>query len=443
MISSNRRVAAAHQDQEVAERGRAQSRSGLLVVDEIAARRRRLTSSAMRRARRAARCRRLRHRAARPRRSRSSALDPRAPAARGRRADVASRSARWWTACRCRCRQRRGSARASRTPRRRSASTSRRRAAASPQRHRSNCSPAPSSGRSGRASISRSGRAPWKEKIDCFSSPTTNRVASAGRPRPSAPAPAKNSSVRARMISHCSGAVSWASSTRMWSMPPSSLNSTQAASARRVSSRRCGRSGRRSRARPGRLASRRPRRRSRPAPGPDGVAGDRGRLARRRSLARSLLLAEPGRSPAARPWWPAGRGRAVSGEEEGALAGHGPAPAAARRQHGSAASGRSAEPAQARPAAAASQPRSSRRRQPRARSSSGFSGVSRPQASHGPARFPAADSRRHSGRARRLSSKARNICSKAPKSRVTAKRRRPRPTGLAAQRRSGHVLARA
>ena len=37
------------------------------------------------------------------------------------------------------------------------------------------------------------------------------------------PAPAKNSSLRARTIFHWSGAVSWASSTRMWSMPPSSL----------------------------------------------------------------------------------------------------------------------------------------------------------------------------------------------------------------------------
>ena len=41
--------------------------------------------------------------------------------------------------------------------------------------------------------------------------------------------PEKNSCARASMICHCSGLVSCASSTRMWSRPPSSLNSTQAA----------------------------------------------------------------------------------------------------------------------------------------------------------------------------------------------------------------------
>ena len=44
-----------------------------------------------------------------------------------------------------------------------------------------------------------------------------------------APSPAKNSSARRSMIDHCSGLVSCASSTRMWSMPPSILNSTHAA----------------------------------------------------------------------------------------------------------------------------------------------------------------------------------------------------------------------
>ena len=47
-----------------------------------------------------------------------------------------------------------------------------------------------------------------------------------------APSPAKNSSASACTTSHCSGLVSCASSIRMWSSPPSSLNSTQGAHAR-------------------------------------------------------------------------------------------------------------------------------------------------------------------------------------------------------------------
>ncbi len=69
------------------------------------------------------------------------------------------------------------------------------------------------------SAANRSGAAPWKLKIDCFSSPTANTV----RSRRTAPAPTKNSPLRARRMSHWSGAVSWASSSRMCSRPPSSL----------------------------------------------------------------------------------------------------------------------------------------------------------------------------------------------------------------------------
>ena len=70
-----------------------------------------------------------------------------------------------------------------------------------------------------------SGAAPWNPKIDCFSSPTANIVRSVSR----AAAPAKNSPVIARTIAHWSALLSWASSIRTWSIPPSSLNSTQGA----------------------------------------------------------------------------------------------------------------------------------------------------------------------------------------------------------------------
>ena len=63
------------------------------------------------------------------------------------------------------------------------------------------------------------GAAPWNEKIDCFSSPTAKMVRWIAR----APAPAKNSAVSSRMISHCFGLVSCASSISTWSMPWSSL----------------------------------------------------------------------------------------------------------------------------------------------------------------------------------------------------------------------------
>ena len=51
-----------------------------------------------------------------------------------------------------------------------------------------------------------------------------------------ASSPAKNSSASAATISHCSGLVSCASSIRMWSSPPSSLNSTHGATPGRRSS---------------------------------------------------------------------------------------------------------------------------------------------------------------------------------------------------------------
>ena len=60
-------------------------------------------------------------------------------------------------------------------------------------------------------------------------------TASGRRPRRScerrswAPSPAKNSAASAATISHCSGLVSCASSIRMWSSPPSSLNRTHGA----------------------------------------------------------------------------------------------------------------------------------------------------------------------------------------------------------------------
>ena len=44
-----------------------------------------------------------------------------------------------------------------------------------------------------------------------------------------APSPAKNSAESASITRHCAGLVSCASSTRMWSRPPSSRQSTQAA----------------------------------------------------------------------------------------------------------------------------------------------------------------------------------------------------------------------
>ncbi len=64
------------------------------------------------------------------------------------------------------------------------------------------------------------GAAPWKEKIDCFSSPTAKIVRSTVL---RAPAPAVNSDTNFVMMSHCAGLVSCASSIRMWSMPRSSL----------------------------------------------------------------------------------------------------------------------------------------------------------------------------------------------------------------------------
>ena len=53
-----------------------------------------------------------------------------------------------------------------------------------------------------------------------------------------APAPAKNSAESASITRHCAGLVSCASSTRMWSRPPSSRQSTQAAVPGRASSAR-------------------------------------------------------------------------------------------------------------------------------------------------------------------------------------------------------------
>ena len=82
--------------------------------------------------------------------------------------------------------------------------------------------------RSGRGSLLRLDAQPLR-----VARPGTSRsTASRRRPRTRCavarqfarrPAPAKNSPVRARRMSHCSGAVSCASSSRTWSMPPSSL----------------------------------------------------------------------------------------------------------------------------------------------------------------------------------------------------------------------------
>ncbi len=69
------------------------------------------------------------------------------------------------------------------------------------------------------------GSDPWKLKIACLKSPTTNSVRWTSR----APAPAKNSSVSAPTISHCASLVSCASSTSRWSIRLSSLKRTHAA----------------------------------------------------------------------------------------------------------------------------------------------------------------------------------------------------------------------
>ena len=53
------------------------------------------------------------------------------------------------------------------------------------------------------------GAAPWKAKIDCFSSPTAKIVRSLGR----APAPAKNSALMAARMPHCGADASCASSS--------------------------------------------------------------------------------------------------------------------------------------------------------------------------------------------------------------------------------------
>ena len=63
------------------------------------------------------------------------------------------------------------------------------------------------------------GAAPWKEKIDCFSSPTAKRV----RWAPRAPSPERNSSLSLARIAHCAGEVSCASSTSRCSSEASSL----------------------------------------------------------------------------------------------------------------------------------------------------------------------------------------------------------------------------
>ena len=75
------------------------------------------------------------------------------------------------------------------------------------------------------AAASARASAPWKLKIDCFSSPTANSVRGAAR----APSPAKNSSASAAITDHWAGLVSCASSISRWSRPPSSLKSTQGA----------------------------------------------------------------------------------------------------------------------------------------------------------------------------------------------------------------------
>ena len=79
--------------------------------------------------------------------------------------------------------------------------------------------------------LERGGSARWKLKIDCLASPTAKTVRICSR----APWPAKNSSASAATTPHCSGLVSCASSIRMWSMPPSSLNSTHGATPGRSS----------------------------------------------------------------------------------------------------------------------------------------------------------------------------------------------------------------
>ena len=57
----------------------------------------------------------------------------------------------------------------------------------------------------------------------CRSTASRRRRRTACAPPRAAPLPEKNSCASASMICHCSGLVSCASSTRMWSRPPSSL----------------------------------------------------------------------------------------------------------------------------------------------------------------------------------------------------------------------------
>ena len=57
----------------------------------------------------------------------------------------------------------------------------------------------------------------------CRSTASRRRRRTACAPRRARRAPEKNSSASARITSHCTGLVSCASSTRMWSRPPSSL----------------------------------------------------------------------------------------------------------------------------------------------------------------------------------------------------------------------------
>lgn len=73
------------------------------------------------------------------------------------------------------------------------------------------------------SNVSRSG--PRKEQIDCF----VAHDEAVRRSRLLAPSPAVNSSASRSITRHWLGLVSCASSTRIWSIPPSSRNRTQAA----------------------------------------------------------------------------------------------------------------------------------------------------------------------------------------------------------------------
>ena len=223
MISSNSALAPPDQDQDVAEAARA-ARAAVLVDHRLAARDHRARSR--RRCARRASCWRSRA-ARRPPAPRRRARPPASPASSGHSSTQPGRPvALWrigWRPMPRRPGGRPGGARGigehriderqhlrRGTPAVRSWTSSKRRRPPRPARRRA-CGLAPPAAPARRPGRNRSTASRRRRRTPCA------LAGPAARPR------RRTRSVRARRMSHCSGAVSWASSSRMWSMPPSSL----------------------------------------------------------------------------------------------------------------------------------------------------------------------------------------------------------------------------